>query len=88
MSIILFNNTFPSVLLQKRSISDVIVSTQHRTETTNLSSMLHPTIPPIQSNNSNQNQSKKKSSKSVGFSNILLCCNLPVGSKKYNDLFI
>ena len=38
------NRTFLSASLLKSSISNVNVSTQHRTETTNLSSMLRPAI--------------------------------------------
>lgn len=49
--------TFPSVSLDNRSISDVIVSTQHRTKTTNLSSMLRPTIIKINPNKNPVNQS-------------------------------
>ena len=47
-----------SLSLHKRSISDVIVSTQHQTETTNLELNA--------ASNNNQKQSKLKSSKSVG----------------------
>ena len=50
-------STFLSVSLHRRSISDVIVSTQHQTETTNLSLMLRPTIIKINSNKNPVNQS-------------------------------